>query len=74
MDGRHQLSSYIAGNTSQAQFAREVACSQSHLSLFLKGKRGVSVPLAKRISEKSGVDLRALVSPEVADLIPEAAE
>ena len=51
MDGRQLLAQYIEGNTTPAQFAREAECSQSHLSLFLKGLRGVSVPMAKRMSK-----------------------
>lgn len=50
-NGRKLLAEYIRARTTQAQFAREVGCSDSHLSLVLKGERGVSFGLAKRISE-----------------------
>ncbi len=63
MDGRQLLSDFIAANTSQAQFARDVGCSDSHLSLVIKGERGVSLGLAKRISEatRGVVPIEALV-------------
>lgn len=71
MDGTAALKAFIAsGQSSQAQIAREVGCSQSHLSLVLKGKRGLSVPLAKRISDATGVPVRSLV----ADKLEKAAE
>lgn len=63
MDGQQSLSQWIDANTTQANFARSVECSQSHLSLVLKGKRGVSLNLAKRISQATGgaVPIDALV-------------
>lgn len=62
MTGRELLEGYISRNTTQAQFARDVGCSESHLSLLLDGKRGVSFRLARRISEatKGEVPLEAL--------------
>lgn len=54
MDGQQSLSQWIDANMTQAEFARAVECSQSHLSLVLKGERGVSLKLAKRISEATG--------------------
>lgn len=68
MDGRHAIASFIdAQKASQAEFARDVGCSESHLSLFLKGKRGISVPLAKRMSAATdgAVPVTELVSPDV---------
>lgn len=50
-DGRALLAEFIRKRTTQAAFAREVHCSQSHLSLILAGKKGCSFGLAKRISE-----------------------
>lgn len=66
MDGRQLLGEFIAARTSQAQFARDVGCSDSHLSLILKGERGVSLRLAKRISEATdgAVPMDALVKEE----------
>jgi len=55
MDGIARLAGYIAREkASQAEFAREVGCSEPHLSLVLKGERGVSLKLAKRISQATG--------------------
>lgn len=73
MDGKALLADYLAREArSQAYIARKAHCSEGHLSLFLKGKRGLSVPLAKRISEATGgeVPVRALV----ADKLEKAAE
>jgi transcriptional regulator with XRE-family HTH domain len=53
-DGRALLADYIARETTQAAFARDAQCSASHLSLILKGERGVSLGLAKRISAATG--------------------
>jgi DNA-binding transcriptional regulator YdaS (Cro superfamily) len=53
-DGRTMLAEFIRTRTTQARFAREVGCSESHLSLVLKGARGVSFGLAKRISNATG--------------------
>lgn len=66
MDGRQLLAEFIEKNTTPAQFAREAECSQSHLSLFLKGERGVSVPMAKRMSKAASeqVSWTALVEAE----------
>lgn len=36
---------------SKAQFCRDSGICESHLSLFLRGKRGVSFRMAKRISD-----------------------
>jgi transcriptional regulator with XRE-family HTH domain len=75
MDGRRILAKYIREHTTQAEFARDVECSQTHLTLVLQGKRGVSISLAKRMSAATAgtVPVRALVSPELADLMAGAA-
>lgn len=75
MTGRHLILDFIRENTTQVQFARDVECSESHLALFLQGKRGLSVGLARRMSEATGgkVPMQALVSPEIAELMPQAA-
>lgn len=66
MDAREALADHIARNeASQAQFARDVGCSESHLSLILAGKRGLSVPLASRISAKAKIPVRDLVPDKV---------
>lgn len=64
MNGRQLLQSYISANTSQAQFARDIGCSDSHLSLILSGGRGPSLKLAQRIEELSGVPMGAFAQPE----------
>jgi transcriptional regulator with XRE-family HTH domain len=56
-DGRAMLADFIHKRTTQAKFAREVRCSESHLSLILKGERGISLGLAKRISEATGGEI-----------------
>lgn len=75
MTGRHLILDFIRETTTQAQFARDVECSESHLALFLQGKRGLSVTLARRMSEvtQGKVPLQALVSPEIAELMPQVA-
>lgn len=74
MDGIDYVRNYITRETaSQAQLARDVKCSESHLSLVLARKRGVSAKLAKRISEATGVPMREL-RPDLAEVMREAAE
>lgn len=68
MDGIASLADFISRKAaSQAQFARGIACSESHLSLVLARKRGLSVPLAKRIAEFTDgeVPVRALVPDKI---------
>lgn len=55
--GRSSLGDFIRQHTTQAKFAREVRCSESHLSLVLKGKRVMSFRLAKRISEATNGEI-----------------
>ncbi len=57
MDVKHALADWIDGRTSQAKFADQVGCSESHLSLVLRGKRGVSMKLARKLSEATGGDV-----------------
>lgn len=73
MDGKGLLADFLSRDPrSQAEFARQVGCSQGHLSLFLKGKRGLSVVLAKRISDAT--DRAVPVTSLVPDKIERAAE
>ena len=70
MDVFQELAAFIARNAaSQAQFARDVGCSEPHLSLILAGKRGLSVPLAKRISIRTQgeIPVQALVPGKIAE-------
>lgn len=62
MDDVHPLKAWIDGNTSQAQFARELKISESHLSDILKKKKRPSFHLAVRMSRASGVGLEAIES------------
>ena len=64
MDGKDLLADFIKGK-SQAEFARQVRCSEGHLSLILAGKRKASAELALRISAASGVPARTLVSDKI---------
>lgn len=54
MASMHPLKAWIDENTTQVRFAREVACSEAHLSDILNGKKGVSLDLAVRISRATG--------------------
>jgi transcriptional regulator with XRE-family HTH domain len=67
MDGRHLLSEFLARGVRQAQLARDAKCSEGHLSLYLKGKRGMSVSLAKRISAATGIPAKSLVPEKAAE-------
>lgn len=51
VSGRARLARFIEANTTQVRFAKQIECSESHLSLILSGYRGVSMKLAKRIAE-----------------------
>lgn len=66
IDGRAMLVEFLRRNPTQAAFARKVQCSESHLSLVLKGVRGVSFGLAKRISEATGGEIPVEVLPHEA--------
>ena len=61
MDGRQLLAQHLSPKGAQAQLAREVECSESHLSLFLKGERELSPTLAKKISAETGISAGKLL-------------
>lgn len=63
----HPLKTWIDDNTTQAQFARDLKCSESHISDILKGKKRVSLDLALKISEATG---RAVSVDEIASRMP----
>jgi transcriptional regulator with XRE-family HTH domain len=65
------LAGFAAERGAQVKFAREVECSESHLSLVLNGKRGLSYALAQRISAKTGIAMDDLMSPPLAPAGPE---
>jgi len=60
------MASFAAERGAQVKFAREVQCSESHLSLVLNGKRGLSYPLAERINAKTGIPISELMAPPLA--------
>lgn len=53
-DDAHPLLKHIVANTQQRQFAREVGCSEPHLSIILSGKKRPSLQLAARMSRATG--------------------
>lgn len=57
------LAEFAAERGKQVKFAREVECSESHLSLVLNGKRGLSYKLAERIQAKTGIAVQELMAP-----------
>jgi plasmid maintenance system antidote protein VapI len=67
MNQLHPLKTWIDRNTSQAQFARDVGCSESHISDVLKGKKRVSLDLAIKMSEATG---RAVSVDAIASRMP----
>lgn len=70
MDGRLQLIDFIARTKAQqVDVARAAKMSPSHLSLFIDGKRALSVPTSKRLSDATGgqVPWPALAEAERAD-------
>ena len=50
MDSQHPLKNWIETNTSPAQFARDLAISESYLSEILSGRKSPSLGLAARLS------------------------
>ncbi len=52
--GLAMLLEYIRQRTNQRKFALAIGCKESHLSLVLAGKRGISFGMAKRISAATG--------------------
>jgi antitoxin component HigA of HigAB toxin-antitoxin module len=66
MDGLKALSKYVAEN-GQAQTAREVGCSDSHLHLVLAGERNLSVAMAKKVSRATGIPASDLLGLEAAE-------
>lgn len=65
MDDTHPLANWIdAAKMKRAEFARVVGISPSHLTLILKGRRGVSLDLAFRIEAqtKHGVSAAQIAS------------
>jgi hypothetical protein len=53
MDTKHPLAVWMEAHPdiNQVKLAAEASCSEGHLSLVLKGERGVSIKLAKRLSD-----------------------
>lgn len=57
MDSGHPLLTWITANTTQAQFARDLGFSESHLSDILNGKKRPSLALAARMSAATGAEV-----------------
>lgn len=51
---RHPLKAWIDQNSKQVTFAREVGCTEQHLSQILNGKKYASLNLAIRMSRATG--------------------
>lgn len=60
MSTKHPLAVWMDSHkeTTQAKLAADCECSESHLSLVLKGERGVSLKLAQRLSAATGGEVR----------------
>jgi transcriptional regulator with XRE-family HTH domain len=60
MEMRHPLAVWMDGHKeiNQSKLAADSGCSEPHLSLILKGERGVSMRLAKRLSDATGGEVR----------------
>lgn len=60
MSTKHPLAVWMDSHSeiTQAKLAADSECSEPHLSLILKGERGVSMKLAKRLSDATGGDVR----------------
>jgi hypothetical protein len=60
METKHPLSRWMDSHPeiSQANLAATSGCSEPHLSLILKGERGVSMKLAKRLCDATGGEVK----------------
>lgn len=68
-DSTHPLLAWLKEQEpplTQAEFARRVPMSESHLSNVIDGKRPISMRLAARIKELTGIPIDAF-APEVAE-------
>ena len=54
MEEQHRLKTWIDDNSSQVRFAREVKCSEAHLSDILSFRKEPSLRLAARMSAATG--------------------
>lgn len=64
LDWRAVVVAQLAGKRgAQFEFARELGCSESHLSRVLKRGKKVSYELATRIAAKIGVPVEAIMAP-----------
>lgn len=60
MDTKHPLAVWMDAHPdiNQVKLAAEAECSEPHLSLILKGERGVSMKLAKRLSDATAGEVK----------------
>lgn len=61
------LADWIKENTTQAQLARDLECSEPTISLILKGERSPSPKLARRISRLTGLSLETVLFRETTE-------
>jgi len=54
MKARRALNDWISQHSTQAALAQKLKCSEPHLSLLLRGERGASFGLAKKIEVITG--------------------
>lgn len=70
--GRELVAAQIAGKPgAQRALAKKVKCSESHLSLWLDGKRELSVLLARRLARATGVPMIRLLPADIAKALAE---
>ena len=72
MEALRPLAEWISANGGRAKFARDVGCSEPHLSEILSGKKTVSLKLAIRMSRATGgaVPVEAFEPTEQSELAP----
>lgn len=71
-----KLASWIAENSQQAQFARDLGIAESHLSNLISGRKRASLDLVERIvlMTKGGVSADDLLSDNAQKTIADARE
>lgn len=74
MSDEHRLAKWIDERMPRARFAELAETSESHLSLVLKGKRGVSLDLAARIESLTAGEFPASLLLAEKNRVAEAAQ
>jgi hypothetical protein len=65
MAKRHPLKPFIKTNADAATLAERAQCSVSHLLNIGAGRKTASLPLAKRLSEATGLPMDTFMRPEM---------